>query len=51
MKMLAPQLVVVWWLHRPKLRLMESWITTGIKISCKNKRVLYDEVKNVTIQY
>jgi hypothetical protein len=23
----------------------KSWITMGIKISCKNKRVLYDEVK------
>jgi hypothetical protein len=24
----------------------KSWLTTGIKISCKNKRVLYGEVKN-----
>jgi hypothetical protein len=23
----------------------KSWITTSIKISCKNKRILYDEVK------
>jgi hypothetical protein len=26
----------------------KSWITTGIKISCRNKRILYAEVKKST---